>query len=230
MNKTTVKVLQLIIRKNNRLKPIEIADKLNKTVKNIYFCLKKLEEQNILNKKKELKENKLTNEYKKLFIKYPYDFSFLTTTNMKIISQLTKKQQFFEIISRTNKSRFSVHKILKELRTRGFVDTNNEFTGPEEIINIIEINKNKQKEINLPSGAFVLIENDNRKIIQTIKKVKLDLYKTAFSAMKKVNEPSHNYYTTQLTKPIKEDIIKDALEIQQSQRERNIIEKFRKND
>lgn len=218
MNKTTIKVLQEIIR-NKDFKVRNTAKKLNKAKTTVYDCLATLRKNNLLNK-----HNELTEAYKILFLTYPYDFSFLTKNNLPILFLLEDEISFTNIIRKSKKSRFTVNNLLKHLKNRGFINKNNKLLL-QELINLIRTIKKYKNNylIELPPTAVIIDKNEERNLIQATKNTQLPLKKTAFSVMDVVSP--YNYYTTK--KRITEsDIFTDAKIISKTKREEFITALF----
>ncbi|MBU1622223.1 MAG: hypothetical protein KJ597_01475 [Nanoarchaeota archaeon] len=228
MNKTAIKVLQEIIR-NKYFKIEDAARKLKKAKTTIYDCLAKLRKNNLLDKNNTLRSNQLTQAYKKLFIMYPYDFSFLTKNNLKILFLLDKERTFGEIIKKTKLSRYTVNQLLKQLRTRGFSNKRNKLTRPEELISLIKTIQKFQQTyyLELPPTAVIIDDNEKRTLIQATKETDLPLKYTAFSAFNiKIIVP-YNYYTTKKKVTFK-DVFDDAKIISKTRREKLITALFYK--
>lgn len=220
MNKTTLIVLQEIIR-NKDFNVEKVAKALGKAKTTIYDDLAELRKNNILNKNNELKVNELTNAYKLLFLKYPYDFSFLTDSNLKIIFILKDEISFGQTIKKSNLSRFTTHQLLKSLKNRGFVNKKNKLIAPKELIELVKVIEKFQNNtiIELPANAAVINDNQERKLIQTPKNIEIPLKKTAFSAFNISIALPANYYSTK-KKISTQDIFDDAKTISDSQREK----------
>ena len=223
MNKTTVKTLQLIIRENKSVQ--DIAKSIGKSKNNIYSSFADLRKCNILDKNNKLNKNELLDAYKLLFLKYPYDFSFLTKNNLEILFLLIKGDSFSNLIKRTNLSRYTVNQLLKELKKRGFVDRENKLIQPNELIELIEVIKyyHSHNMIELPGSAVFL----TKEIIQS--EMALPLNKTAFSAFNIGVISPHKYYTTK-KKITKKDIFQDARKISRTTREKFIMAVYYKNN
>lgn len=224
MNKTTVKVLQEIIR--SKFSVDSASKNLKKAKTTIYDCLSYLRKNDILNKNNRLKDNELTDAYKKLFLTYPYDFSFLTKNNLKILLMLNKNISFIDIIKRSRLSRFTVHQLLKDLRNRGFIDENNVLIHPPELLSLLKtIRKYKDNHfLKLPDTAVIIGSDEERNLIQATKETSLPLHLTAFSAIKSIVSP-YNYYTTKKRTTV-HDIFDDAKIISKSKREQLITALF----
>ena len=224
MNKTSVKVLQILIR-DNFPSVKSIANQLSKAKTTIYDCMAELRQETILSKENKLRENDLTKSLKLLFLKHPYDFSFLTKTNLKVLSIITAEHDFQNIIKTSKLSRYTVHQLLRNLKKRGFVNRKNKLTQPKELIAVI--NTLQQKYIELPASATVVFEDNKRKIIQATKKTILPLKPTAFSAFNIMLASPYNYYTTK-KRPSKKDIFEDAKVLSSTKREKLLTALFYK--
>jgi predicted transcriptional regulator len=221
MNKTAIKVFQELVR-NKDFSVESMAKKLNKAKSTIYDCLSNLKTNHLLT------DNELTESYKKLFLTYPYDFSFLTKNNLKILFLLENEISFTKIIKKSKKSRFTVNQLLKDLKNRGFVNKNNKLTLPElqGLINLIKKYQNNYF-LKLPKTAIIIEQNKNRNLIQATKDTQLLLKKTAFSVMNVVSP--YNYYTTKKI-ITKKDIFEDAKIISKTIREKLITALFYKKE
>lgn len=226
MNKTAVKVLQEIIR-NRHFTVENTAKKLKKAKTTIYDCLAELRKGNILQQDNRPKQNELTEAYKRLFLAYPYDFSFLTKNNLKIFFQLNEERPFREIIKKSGLSRFTAHQLLRQLRNRGFINKKNKLIQPEELVALIKTIKKFQQNhyVELPSTAVVIDENEERTLIRAAKDTQLPLKITAFSAFEAVSP--YNYYTTKIKVTV-QDIFNDAKTISKTRREKLITALFYK--
>jgi len=215
MNKTTIKTLQLIIRENKSIK--DIAKSLNKSKNNIYSSFADLRNNKILDKHNNLNKNELVEFYKLLFLKYSYDFSFLTKNNLKILFLLLRGETFSNLIKQTKLSRYTVNQLLKELRNRGYLNQDNKLIQPLELINLIKTIKYYQEHfiVDLPDSAVFL----TKEIIQS--EVELPLNKTAFSAFNTKIISPHKYYTIK-NKITKQEIFQDAQKISETIREKFI--------
>lgn len=219
MNKTTIKVLQEIIR-NKNFSVESAAEKLGKARTTIYDCLAELRKSNILDKRNHLEDNELTNAYKKLFLTYPYDFSFLSKNNIRILLLLEKEMPFTEIIQKSKLSRYTVNQLLKELKNRGFLNKKNKLVKPPELLSLLRIIKKTRSNntLKLPNTAVIIKRSEKRDLIQATKETSLNLKPTAFSAFNvKIISPL-NYYTTK-KRVCMQDIFNDAKEISQTKRE-----------
>jgi predicted transcriptional regulator len=225
MNKTTIKVLQEIIR-NKEFSVESTAKTLNKAKTTIYDSLAKLRKNYLLNKKNQLTNNEVTQAYKKLFLSFPYDFSFLTKNNLVILQLLEDDISFTKIIKLSKKSRFTVHQLLKQLRTRGFINKKNRFLFSE-LLDLLKIIKkyNNNHLIELPSTAVIIQQNEERNLIQATKETVLPLRKTAFSVMDVVSP--YNYYTSK-KRVTENDIFMDAKILAKTKREEFITALFYK--
>lgn len=215
MNKTTIKTLQLMIRENKFVQ--DIAKSLNKSRSNIYSCLADLRQEQILDKDNNLKKNRLVDSYKLLFLKYPYDFSFLTENNLKILLLLVEGESFGRLIKKIKLSRYTVNTLLKELRGRGYINKKNKLLRPKELIELVKTIKYYKEHfiIELPDSAVFL----DKEIIQS--EANLPLNKTAFSVFNISIISPHKYYTTK-KKISKMEIFQDARKISETMRERLI--------
>lgn len=216
MNKTTIKVLQELIRDKD-FSVEGTAKKLNKAKTTIYDCISTLRKKQILNKQNRLKNNELAEAYKKLFLTFPYDFSFLTTKNMAILLLLDKEISFTVLIKKSKRSRFTVNRLVRHLRSRGFTNKKNKLISPPELLKLLIIIKKYKynKIIQLPENAVIIGSNEKRDLI--LAKITLPLHKTAFSAFQEVISP-HNYYTTK-KRITRQDIFTDAKTISRTKRE-----------
>ncbi|MBT4858315.1 hypothetical protein HON49_04020 [archaeon] len=219
MNKTTVKILQEIIR-DPLFSIANASTKFKKAPTTIYDCTTKLRKLKILSNKNKLLNNELTTAYKKLFITHPYDFSFLTKNNIQILKHMLKEITFQELIIKSKKSRFTVNQLIKNLKQRGFANKQNKIIEPKELIKTIKtiIKYEQNNIIDLPPSAITIYHCKDRNIIQTTKETKLNLNKTSFSAFKfKIITP-RNYYTT-LKKISIRKIFNDAEKTSKNKRE-----------
>jgi len=210
MNKTEIKVLQEIIR-NNDFDAISLSQKLNKSPSRIYGCLQKI---------KPLLGNHLIESYKKIFLTYPYDFSFLTKTNIKILSLLPLA--FTELIHKTKLSRFTIHQLLRQLKNRGFVDKKNRIIN-KELAELIQNLKKYPTLISLPLDAVTVYQDSEHDII--LSDTILSLTLTAFSAFDVNIQPLHYYYTTKKN-ITKQDIFDDAKILSKDKRDQLITALF----
>lgn len=219
MNHTTIKVLQEIIRTNN-FDVTSLSQKLHKAKTTIYDCFARLRKSLILAKNNLLLDNGLTQAYQQLFLVHPYDFSFLTHTNLKILLLLDQERSMKEIIKKSKLSRFTVHQLLRELKNHGFVNRKNKLITPPQLLHLLTIIKKNQENtvIVLPPNATVLAYQADHDII--ISETTLPLQPTAFSAFNVVSP--HHYYSTKkkVTTP---DIFNDAKAIATSKREQLMI-------
>lgn len=219
MNHTTVKVLQEIIRQNN-FDVTSLSQKLHKAKTTIYDCFANLRKSLILTKNNHLQDNELTHAYQQLFLVHPYDFSFLTPTNLKILLLLDQERSMQDIIKKSKLSRFTVHQLLRELKNRGFVNKRNKLISPPQLLHLLKIIKKNQENtvIALPPNATVLAHEADHDII--ISETTLPLQPTAFSAFNVVSP--HHYYSTK-KQVTTQDIFNDAKTISSSKREQLMI-------
>lgn len=228
MNKTAIKVLQEMVR-NKEFTVEGAVRRLGKAKTTIYDCLASLRKQNILDVENHLQDNQLTQAYKRLFLAYPYDFSFLTTNNLKILFFLDCERSFGDIVRQTGLSRYTVHRLLKELRRRGFVTKKNKLIQPQELITVIVVIKKFQQtvQLRLPATAVIVDDNEQRSLIRTTKGTTLPLKPTAFSAFTIKIVLPHRYYTTKKRVTV-QDIFDDAKIISYTRREKLLTALFYK--
>ncbi len=219
MNHTTVNVLQEIIRQNN-FDVTSLSQKLHKAKTTIYDCFASLRKSLILTKNNHLQDNELTQAYQQLFLVNPYDFSFLTPTNLKILLLLDQERGMQEIIKKSKLSRFTVHQLLRELKNRGFVNKKNKLISPPQLLHLLTIIKKNQENtiITLPPNATILTHKADHNII--ISETTLPLQPTAFSAFNVVSP--HRYYSTK-KQVTTQEIFNDAKAIATSKREQLMI-------
>lgn len=227
MNKTTVKVLQELIR-NRKFSVESTAKKLNKAKTTVYDCLSSLRKSSLLDKNNQLKDHEFAQAYKKLFLVCPYDFSFLTRNNLSILFLLEKEISFTDLIKKSKKSRFTVNQLLKHLKNRGFINKNNKLIFPELLALLKTIRKYQRNYlIELPLTAVIVDKDEERDLIQATKETQLPLKKTAFSAMKVISP--YNYYTTK-KRITEKDIFSDAKILSKTKREELITALFYKKE
>ncbi|MEK6938575.1 MAG: hypothetical protein AABX04_06010 [Nanoarchaeota archaeon] len=210
MNKTELKVLQEIIR-NKESNVSSLSQKLKKSPSRIYGCLQKL---------KPLLTNPLIESYKKLFLSQPYDFSFLTPTNLKILLKLPST--FTKLVKETKLSRFTVHQLLRQLKNRGFINQSNEIINPE-LLELLQTLKKYPTPLSLPVDAVIVYQDQEHDLI--LSETPLKLSPTAFSAFDVNIQPLHRYYTTKI-KPTKQDIFEDAKLLSKDKRDQFITALF----
>ncbi len=224
MNKTTILLLQELIRNPNS-PTASLANKLKKAKTTIYDCFCTLRTAQILTQNNQLNNNELTIAFKQLFLSYPYDFSFLTTNNIKILYLLQEPITFQKLLAQTKLSRFTINQLLRQLKSRGFVNKQNQLIAPKELIVLIKQLKRSQENISfeLPSNAVVISHQEDHDIILSDQPLPLKL--TAFSALNVISP--HYYYTTK-NKSTPQGIFNDARTIASSRREELITGLFYK--
>lgn len=224
MNKTTILLLQELICNPNS-PTASLANKLKKAKTTIYDCFRMLRTAQILTQNNQLNNNELTIAFKQLFLSYPYDFSFLTTNNLKILYLLQEPITFQKLLAQTKLSRFTINQLLRQLKSRGFVNKKNQLIAPKELIALIKQLKRSQENISfeLPPNAVVISHQEDHDII--LSDQPLPLKSTAFSALNVISP--HYYYTTK-KKSTSQDTFNDAKTITSSRREELITGLFYK--
>ncbi len=224
MNKTTLLLLQELIR-NPKVSIANLANKLQKAKTTIYDCFHALRAAQILNQNNQLTNNELTIAFKQLFLSYPYDFSFLTTNNLKILFLLQQPITFKKLLTQTKLSRFTINQLLRILKSRGFINRQNQLITPKELIVLIKQLKKSQENISfeLPQNAVIISHQEDHDII--LSDQPLPLKPTAFSAL---NVISPHYYHTTKKKSTFQDVFNDAKTIASSKREELITALFYK--
>ncbi|MBI4980514.1 winged helix-turn-helix domain-containing protein [Candidatus Woesearchaeota archaeon] len=224
MNKTTIIILQELIR-NQDCSIASLANKLKKAKTTIYDCFHALRAAQILNQNNQLTNNELTTAFKQLILSYPYDFSFLTTNDLKILFLLQKPITFKKLLAQTKLSRFTINQLLKQLKSRGFVNKQNQLIAPKELVILVKLIKKSQENISfeLPPNAVIISHQEDHDII--LSDQPLPLKPTAFSALNAVSP--HYYYTTK-KKLTLQGVFNDAKTITSSKREELITALFYK--
>ncbi len=224
MNKTTILLLQELIRNPNH-PTANLVNKLKKAKTTIYDCFRTLRTAQILTQNNQLNNNELTIAFKQLFLSYPYDFSFLTTNNLKILYLLQEPITFQKLLAQTKLSRFTVNQLLRQLKSRGFVNKQNQLIAPKELIVLIKQLKKSQENVSfeLPPNGVVISHLEDHDII--LSDQPLPLKPTAFSALNVISP--HYYYTTK-KKSTLQNIFSDAKTIASSRREELITGLFYK--
>ena len=119
LSKTQIRILEIMTRKGlNSVKFLSSELALDRST--IYRAMKSLRKQGFLTKNRIARTNH-AQLLKSVLIKYPYSFTFLAGSNMKILFLLTRPHKPSDIIRKTKLSKSQVFKTLSTLKERGIL-------------------------------------------------------------------------------------------------------------
>jgi len=223
LSKTDIQVLQESIRTN--ASTYRIAEKLGKANSTVYDSIHELQKQEILDKNKRIMNNRMAKSLKKLILLYPYDFSFISGKNTRLLKAILVPKTFSEIMKETGLSRTKVSKTLKNLTGRAFVTKEKQkycLTHPAELVDAI----GAMEEVT-PAPAKAVLLREKPMLYLLNKPGKMDKFLTGFSLFTEKGVPIETYYDLyRNTRPNLQDIFDDAEAAAKTMKEKLILGLF----